>query len=378
MKGLKLENIEKTVGGKMHLTGINLDFAPDSLNILLGRTLAGKTSLLRLMAGLDKPSKGRIFINGKDVTGVSVRKRSVAMVYQQFINYPSMTVYKNIASALITKGMKKAERDHRVRETAEMLNIEKLLDRLPSELSGGQQQRVAIARALVKEAHLLLLDEPLVNLDYKLREGLRAELRDIFERRESIVVYTTTEPTEALMLGGNIVVIDEGRVIQSGLTPEVYHNPATMKVAEVFSDPLFNYMDADVNGKYLYFGKDIRVPLDGHLKGLTPGDCQVGVRSNHLFLKRKGANDVELKVRVELSEINGSQTITHVHHKDSSLVVLDEGIYPQKIGSEIPVFVNPQVLFIFDSAGNLVASPGKDRSKWDVLKLVPDKKTANM
>ena len=378
MKGLKLENIEKTVGGKMHLTGINLDFAPDSLNILLGRTLAGKTSLLRLMAGLDKPSKGRIFINGKDVTGVSVRKRSVAMVYQQFINYPSMTVYKNIASALITKGMKKAERDHRVRETAEMLNIEKLLDRLPSELSGGQQQRVAIARALVKEAHLLLLDEPLVNLDYKLREGLRAELRDIFERRESIVVYTTTEPTEALMLGGNIVVIDEGRVIQSGLTPEVYHNPATMKVAEVFSDPLFNYMDADVNGKYLYFGKDIRVPLDGHLKGLTPGDYQVGVRSNHLFLKRKGANDVELKVRVELSEINGSQTITHVHHKDSSLVVLDEGIYPQKIGSEIPVFVNPQVLFIFDSAGNLVASPGKDRSKWDVLKLVPDKKTANM
>lgn len=378
MKGLKLENIEKTVGGKMHLTGINLDFAPDSLNILLGRTLAGKTSLLRLMAGLDKPSKGRIFINGKDVTGVSVRKRSVAMVYQQFINYPSMTVYKNIASALITKGMKKAERDHRVRETAEILNIEKLLDRLPSELSGGQQQRVAIARALVKEAHLLLLDEPLVNLDYKLREGLRAELRDIFERRESIVVYTTTEPTEALMLGGNIVVIDEGRVIQSGLTPEVYHNPATMKVAEVFSDPLFNYMDADVNGKYLYFGKDIRVPLDGHLKGLTPGDYQVGVRSNHLFLKRKGANDVELKVRVELSEINGSQTITHVHHKDSSLVVLDEGIYPQKIGSEIPVFVNPQVLFIFDSAGNLVASPGKDRSKWDVLKLVPDKKTANM
>jgi glycerol transport system ATP-binding protein len=137
MKGLKLENIEKTVGGKMHLTGINLDFAPDSLNILLGRTLAGKTSLLRLMAGLDKPSKGRIFINGKDVTGVSVRKRSVAMVYQQFINYPSMTVYKNIASALITKGMKKAERDHRVRETAEILNIEKLLDRLPSELSGG-------------------------------------------------------------------------------------------------------------------------------------------------------------------------------------------------------------------------------------------------
>jgi glycerol transport system ATP-binding protein len=356
--GLTLQNVDKIVGREIHLKDINLEFQTGSRNILLGRTLAGKTSLLRIMAGLDRPSSGKVLIDGQDVTGVSVRKRSVAMVYQQFINYPSLTVYKNIASALIIGGMKKTEIDRRVRETARVLHIDKFLDRLPSELSGGQQQRVAIARSLVKDTQLLLLDEPLVNLDYKLREELRAELQDIFERRKAIVVYSTTEPTEALMLGGNIVVVDEGQVIQAGPTPQVYHNPATMKVAEVFSDPPINFMDAGVNGDYIYFGQDIQIPLKGHLKELTPGDCKMGVRSNHLFLSRTADNDVEFKAKVELSEINGSETITHVHHNDASLVVLDDGIYPHKIGSEISVFVNPRSLYIFNSTGSLVASPG--------------------
>ena len=354
--GLILQNIDKIVGQETYLKDINLEFQSGSRNILLGRTLAGKTSILRVMAGLDRPTQGKIIIDGQDVTGVSVRKRSVAMVYQQFINYPSLTVYKNIASALIIGGTKKAEIDRRVRETAEILHIEMLLDRLPSELSGGQQQRVAIARALVKDTQLLLLDEPLVNLDYKLRE-LRAELQDIFERREAIVVYTTTEPTEALMFGGNIVVIDEGRVIQSGPTPQVYHNPATMKVAEVFSDPPINFLDADVNGDYAYFGLDIQIPLNGHLKKLTPGKYKIGVRSNHLFLDRMDSEDVEFKAQVQLSEINGSETITHVQHNDASLVVLDDGIYPYKIGTEISVFVNPSSLFVYNGEGSLVASP---------------------
>ena len=223
--GLTLQNVDKLVGRDIHLKDVNLEFEPGSRNVLLGHTLAGKTSLLRIMAGIDRPTHGKILIDGQDVTGVSVRKRSVAMVYQQFINYPSLTVYKNIASPLKVSGVRKAEIDRRVLETAEMLHIEDLLDRLPAELSGGQQQRIAIARALVKDAQLLLLDEPLVNLDYKLREELRSELQEIFQRREAIVIYTTTEPTEALMLGGNAVVIDQGRVLQTGLTPEVDHNP---------------------------------------------------------------------------------------------------------------------------------------------------------
>ncbi|MDZ7697916.1 MAG: ABC transporter ATP-binding protein [Deltaproteobacteria bacterium] len=226
---LSLQEVTKTVGRETHINNVSLSFESGSRNILLGRTLAGKTSLLRLMAGLDRPTFGRIMANGKDVTGKSVRKRSVAMVYQQFINYPSLTVFNNIASPLKLAKIDKSDIDRRVRRTAEMLHLDHFLDRLPSELSGGQQQRVAIARALVKESDLLLLDEPLVNLDYKLREELREELQDIFETRKSIVVYTTTEPTEALMLGGNIVVMDEGRVLQTGPTPRCTITPPQPK-----------------------------------------------------------------------------------------------------------------------------------------------------
>ena len=191
---LRLENVSKSAGREHHLHDVDLAFEPGNLYVLFGLTLAGKTSLMRLMASLDRPTLGRVLVDGKDVTDASVRERSVAMVYQQFINYPAFTVYDNIASPLRIRGLAKAEIDEKVKETAAMVRIDHLLDRLPAELSGGQQQRVAIARALIKEADLLLLDEPLVNLDYKLREELRVELKSIFQRGKSIVVYATTEP----------------------------------------------------------------------------------------------------------------------------------------------------------------------------------------
>jgi glycerol transport system ATP-binding protein len=361
MTGLSLQNISKIVEGETHLSNISFDFQPGSKNVLLGRTLAGKTSLLRIMAGLDRPTKGKILIKGKDVTGTSVRKRSVAMVYQQFVNYPSLTIYNNIASPLKLSGMKKAEIDKKVRRTAEMLHIDDLLDRLPAELSGGQQQRTAIARALVKDAELLLLDEPLVNLDYKLREELRIELQAIFEKREAIVIYTTTEPTEALMMGGNIVVIDKGKVLQIGQTTEVYHNPATLKVAEVFSDPPINYLNGRVADDHIIFDQNIKIQRTGHLTNVTPGDYKFGIRSNHLFLSKRNNEDAEFKGRVELSEINGSETFTHINLDNTALVAQDEGINPHKIGSEISVFVNPSCLFVYDINGSLVASPSRKK-----------------
>jgi glycerol transport system ATP-binding protein len=357
--GLSLQNVDKIVGGESHLKDINLDFESGSRNVILGRTLAGKTSLLRIMAGLDRPTHGKILIDGQDVTGVSVRKRSVAMVYQQFINYPSLTVYKNIASPLKVSGVPKTEIDRRVRETAEMLHLEDLLDRLPAELSGGQQQRIAIARALVKDAQLLLLDEPLVNLDYKLREELRSELQGIFQRRKAIVIYTSTEPAEALMLGGNIVVIDEGRVLQNGPTPDVYHNPKAMKVAEVFSDPPINYLKGIIEDSTATLGQDIVIPLKWHMSDLSPGKYRFGVRANHLFLKRGSEEDAEIKASVELAEINGSETFIHISHHSTAMVVLEEGIHSRLIGSEISVFVNPCCFFVYDEAGALVASPSR-------------------
>jgi glycerol transport system ATP-binding protein len=296
-------------------------------------------------------------VDGVDVTGVSVRKRGVAMVYQQFINYPSLTVYENIASPLRRSAIKKHDIDRRVRETAEILHLEGLLDRLPAELSGGQQQRTAIARALVKDAQLLLLDEPLVNLDYKLREELRQELQDIFQKRSAIVVYTTTEPSEALMLGGNVVVLDEGRVLQSGPTTDVYQHPEALRTAEVFSDPPINAMESGVCESKAFMGNDIPIPMTGHLQGLADGSYRFAFRSNHLWLSRQEDSDIAIEGKVELAEINGSETFVYVQHGKSSFVVQQEGVHSVSMGSPITVYISPQSIFVYDVDGRLVAAP---------------------
>ncbi len=217
-----LDSVSREVGGVSWIRDVSLTLERGSLNVLLGPTLSGKTSIMRLLAGLDRPTSGRVLVDGKDVTGVDVRKRSVAMVYQQFINYPTLTVFENIASPLRVQGRPRAEIEARVNEAARLLKLEPYLNRTPLQLSGGQQQRTAMARALVKGADLVLLDEPLANLDYKLREELRTELPRIFEASGAIFVYATTEPSEALLLGGRTICMWEGQALQAGATPEVY------------------------------------------------------------------------------------------------------------------------------------------------------------
>jgi len=355
--GLALRNVDKIVGGETHLKGISLEFETGSRNVFLGRTLAGKTTLLRILAGLDRPTCGQVLVDGVDVTGVSVRKRGVAMVYQQFINYPSLSVYENIASPLRRSGLNKREIERRVRETAEILHLEELLPRLPAELSGGQQQRTAIARALVKDAQLLLLDEPLVNLDYKLREELREELQDIFRKRSAIVVYTTTEPSEALMLGGNVVVLDEGRVLQTGTTAAVYQRPETLRTAEVFSDPPINALPSKIENGQAVMGGDIPIPLIGHLSGLEAGAYQFAFRSNHLWLSSQGDGDIAISGKVDLAEINGSETFVYIQRGESAFVVQQEGVHSVSMGSTITVFIHPRHLFVYDAGGRLVAAP---------------------
>ena len=256
---LRLRRIEQRVGPQVHLYPLDLTLVPLAVTVLLGATQAGKTTLMRVMAGLDKPSAGHVMADGQDVTGVPVRERNVAMVYQQFINYPSMTVADNIASPLRLRGAHTpAAIEARVAELAAKLHIEPFLKRLPAELSGGQQQRVALARALAKQAPLMLLDEPLVNLDYKLREELRDELSALFASGESTVVYATTEPTEALLLGGYTAVLDAGELLQYGPTAEVFHRPQSIRVARAFSDPPMNLVEgqAAANGVTLAVGAE--------------------------------------------------------------------------------------------------------------------------
>ena len=222
---LELRNVTKRVGAETHIYPTDLKLEAGSFNTLLGTTLAGKTTLMLLMAGLERPSDGEIWFDGKDVTGVAVQKRNVSMVYQQFINYPHLTVFENIASPLRVAGTPSRAIKQRVESIAELLKLTPMLQRRPSELSGGQQQRTAMARALVKEADLVLLDEPLANLDFKLREELRDELPRLFADRHCIVVYATTEPSEALLFGGHTATLYEGRVVEFGPTGTLYRKP---------------------------------------------------------------------------------------------------------------------------------------------------------
>ena len=238
-----LDNVTMVSMGENIVSDVSLTVERGTINVLLGPTLAGKTTLMRLMAGLDQPTSGRILIDGKDVTGHSVRERSVAMVYQEFMNYPSITVYENIAAPL-RRARPGPRRDRRRVSKRAAEHIGHLLDRLPKQISGGQQQRIAMARAIVKKAELLLLDEPLANLDYKLREELRSEIREIFRRGTTTVVYATTEPQEALLFGGNTIVLDAGRVLQCRPALEIYDRPATIRASQVFSDPPINLIRA--------------------------------------------------------------------------------------------------------------------------------------
>ena len=349
---LRLERIEQRVGAQVHLYPLDLTLVPLAVTVLLGATQAGKTTLMRVMAGLDAPAKGRVLADGVDVTGKPVRERNVAMVYQQFINYPSMTVADNIASPL--KLRKEKNIDARVNELAAKLHIEPFLKRLPAELSGGQQQRVALARALAKNAPLMLLDEPLVNLDYKLREELRDELSLLFASGQSTVVYATTEPTEALLLGGYTAVMDAGELLQYGPTAEVFHRPKSIRVARAFSDPPMNLIagTANAGGVLLPGGATLAVVLPAtRSEALT-----VGVRAGALRVHSRDG-DIALPGKVELAEISGSDTFVHVHTPIGELVAQLTGVHVFGLGEAVTLYLNPAQAYVFGADGNLLVAP---------------------
>ncbi|WP_151704342.1 ABC transporter ATP-binding protein [Nitrincola alkalilacustris] len=354
---LILENVSKSVDGQSWITDVNMTLEPGSFNVLLGRTLAGKTTIMRLMAGLERPTSGRILMNGVDVTGVPVRQRNLSMVYQQFINYPNLTVYENIASPLRLAKMPKKVIDERVHATADMLRITPLLKRFPTELSGGQQQRTAMARALVKDAELILFDEPLVNLDYKLREELRAELRELFRQRNCIGVYATTEPNEALALGGHTAVLHEGRLLQHGRTPEVYHRPRTIETAEMFSEPPMNIVKAKVTDTEVTFDETVHFQLNADLRMLEPGQYNFGVRPSHIGLVPHADDDLELPVTVDLAEISGSETFLHVRNEYMNLVLHLSGVHEYDVDQKITVYFPTHKLYAFDLAGQIIHAP---------------------
>lgn len=354
---LALKSATRRVAGITHIHETSIELRAGVFNVLLGTTLAGKTTLLQLMAGLVRPSSGEVWFGGRDVTGVPVQKRNVAMVFQQFINYPNFSVFENIASPLrVARVAETALRD-RVERIAEMLHLTPLLGRRPSELSGGQQQRTALARALVKDAELVLLDEPLANLDYKLREDLRDELPRLFAGRDCTVVYATSEPAEALLLGGYTATVHQGRITQYGPNCDVYRKPADLTTASVFSDPPINAARVAKRGERIELSPEVGWRAKGALRDLADGSYTVGLRPHHVtpagLRTEDGAVQVESKVLI--AEISGSESVIHFDLAGQTWVSQSQGVQNFKVGETARFALDVSRALYFAPGGARVA-----------------------
>lgn len=367
---LELINVTKVAGGQTHIHPTNLKLERGTLNVLLGPTLSGKTTLLRLMAGLEKPTAGEVHFDGADVTGMAVQKRKVAMVYQQFINYPAMTVYENIASPLRVAGESQDSIDREVKKVAELMRLTPYLDRQPLSLSGGQQQRTALARAIVKKASLVLLDEPLANLDYKLREELRAELPKIFAASGAIFVYATTEPSEALLLGGNTATLHEGHISQFGKTISVYRNPVDLISARTFADPPLNTMAFVKSGREFKVAESgpgeasahKSLPVPAHLSGIADGPVTLAFQPHHISLAAPFPSAPKLRVKTLISEIAGSESFVHVEFGPSRWVMIEHGVCDLEPDTDVEVYIDSRHLMAFGSDGKALAAAPHDDS----------------
>ena len=340
---------------EFHLNNISFGMKKGEIYTILGRTLSGKTTLLKAIAGLVNPQSGRILFDGADLSRVPVWKRNIAMVYQQFINYPHLNVFDNVAFPLRQRGVSDKELKSRVSDAIERVGLKDFESRKIQALSGGQQQRVALARSLAKQAKILLLDEPLVNLDYKLREQLREEFGRIFTSdfsSESILVYSSTDPMEAMQLGGETIVLDEGQILQQGPASEIFENPATTRVAEITNDPAMNLLPGVIEDSKVVIDSKMELPIPLHFKELSFGEYTFGIRASDISLNKKGH-----AFTVELAEISGSETFLHARHDNISLVGQLDIVKNFNVGEAVNLHFDTQKLYAFSDDGNLVSSP---------------------
>lgn len=299
-------------------------FAAGRITVVLGRNRSGKSRLCRVVAGLESAGGGHVQLDGESLAGVSPGQRSVALVYQAFVNYPHLSVFDNMASPLRAQGRPADEVRERVRAIAAQLQLDRLLDRLPAELSGGQQQRLAIGRALAKSARVLVLDEPLVNLDYKLREALELELRTMLRSGNLAVIYTTSDPRDAFNLADEVVLLDSGRKLQSGSPLEVYEQPRSLAAAELMSDPGVNH--------------------------LVEAGQICAIRPEHLSLERSSASCREFPMQVLSVETNGSETYLHGAVGGTHWVAKLRGLHRVGGGQTVALYAPPQALLRFPAA----------------------------
>jgi glycerol transport system ATP-binding protein len=359
MTKLVLTNVSLSQDSEDYIYDLSATFS-SGINLLIGPTTAGKTTLMRLIAGLVKPTKGTMTLAGEDITKVNVQQRSVAFVYQQFINYPSLSVFDNIASPLLSaKKPNKDEVAARVEQMAKLLGLTPFLKRRPSELSGGQQQRVAIARALARKADIVLLDEPLANLDYKLREQLREELQSIFSNDTSVVIYSTAEPSEALEFATDTFVMNEGRLIQSGKALEIYQKPKSIAAAIAMADPPINLLPSSVDGKTANFGSESFKFSRPEIASAATKQITLGIQPGKITFQSVSAKSVSFQCQVQLAEVTGSSTFVHVKLVSGEQIVIEiEGTERFDLDKKLTAYFDPADLYGFDpETGESIFAP---------------------
>ena len=322
----KKVNLQITDQGVVAVQEFNLDIADKEFIVLVGPSGCGKSTTLRMVAGLEEISEGELYIDGTLMNDVAPKDRDIAMVFQNYALYPHMTVYENMAFSLKLRKEKKEVIDQKVREAAEILDITQYLDRKPKALSGGQRQRVAIGRAIVRDPAVFLMDEPLSNLDAKLRNQMRAEIIKLRERINTTFIYVTHDQTEAMTLGDRIVIMRDGYIQQIGTPQEVFNNPRNLFVAGFIGTPQMNFFDAKLlkeQGQYLVELGGMRVALDEEKQArlaankVEPQEITLGVRPEHTDIGEAG-----IEAKVDVSEMMGSSVHLHVSAEGKDVIII--------------------------------------------------------
>ena len=347
-------NLQITEQGVVAVQDFNLDIADKEFIVLVGPSGCGKSTTLRMVAGLEEISEGELYIDGKLMNDVAPKDRDIAMVFQNYALYPHMTVYENMAFSLKLRKERKDVIDKKVREAAEILDITQYLERKPKALSGGQRQRVAIGRAIVRNPKVFLMDEPLSNLDAKLRNQMRAEIIKLRERINTTFIYVTHDQTEAMTLGDRIVIMRDGYIQQIGTPQEVFNNPRNLFVAGFIGTPQMNFFDAKLlkeNGKYFVQLANVKVELSQDKQerlaanNVEPQDVTLGVRPEHTNLVEGG-----VPAKVDVSEMMGSSIHLHVSAAGRDVIIIVptidmEGSY--SIGDTVSFSFNGNVAHVF-------------------------------
>jgi len=367
---IRLENISKAFPqsfGKPRpaLEELSLEIKDGSFTAIIGTPGSGKSTLLKIIAGIIEPDKGKIFFDGRDVTDIPVQERNVAFVFQTYAIYPNMTMHDNIAFPLRKMKMSKEDIERVVREVAESLKIAHVLDRYARECSGGERQRVAIARCMVRKPKVYLFDEPLTNVDYKVRESMRSEFRKMFEEQAMTIVYATPNSLEALAMSEEVAVLRDGRLEQCGATGAVSSRPKDTYVAEQLSYPPMNTFHANLvetAGKAYFRIVGVDVAAD-HLRNLfEEKDVIVGIRVNRIRIIKESAqsslNLLTVPAEVMLSEIVGSETLVHFKCSDCTLRVNLPELTSYDYGDNVTLGMDPKDFYFFDKRGQFISRYG--------------------